>query len=151
MSTRFHYKKKVFSTTFRIFSDEMQIGSLYEQAFRQSAEGEMEQKKFTFKTRGTLKPETEILDLHTEASLGKIYFTTGMTEATIQLNDRKILWKFENVGQTRWSIFDPNGNQIKYRGSITRGNIDCVEPSELLVLAGLFIASFYWQMTIVIV
>ena len=150
MSTIYNYKKKLLSSTFQILSGDKLLGNLLEKAFRQSAEGELNQKKYAFRTSGALNPETEILDLLSGDSLGKIYYTAGMTRATIRLNDREVSWKFDNTWQTRWSLSDPKGNEITYKGSVTRGAINCLENDELLVLSGLFIVSYYWQMTIVV-
>jgi hypothetical protein len=73
-----------------------------------------------------------------------------MTKATIELSDRKIFWKYDNVWNTKWSLFDSEGIQIQYQGSSFNGKIEFNSQDDLLVLTGLFITNYYWQITIAV-
>jgi hypothetical protein len=39
---------------------------------------------------------------------------------------------------------------VKYTGSITKGTIESVEQDEMLLLSGLFITNYYWQITVAV-
>ena len=60
-----------------------------------------------------------------------------------------INWKYENFWNTKWSVFNPEGINIEYSGSMTRGKIDSNVDDALLLLSGLFVPNYYWQMTMV--
>ena len=57
---------------------------------------------------------------------------------------------YDNLWNTRWSIFNSEWIDIKYSGSLTSGQIDSNIDDALLLLSGLFVTNYYWQMTIVI-
>jgi len=73
-----------------------------------------------------------------------------MTKALILANNETICWQYDNLWNTKWSIFNSEGGIIKYSGSSTSGQIDSNIDDELLLLSGLFVVNYYWQMTIAV-
>ena len=145
-----HWKKGAFKSTYKIYSNDTLVGTLKENVWKQSADGELTGKKYNFKTKGFFKQETEIVHADTNTALGKITYNSWMTKATIELSDRKIFWKYDNVWNTKWSLFDSEGIQIQYQGSSFNGKIEFNSQDDLLVLTGLFITNYYWQIAIAV-
>lgn len=110
----------------------------------------MNKKKFTFRTKGVFKQQTQILDGTSGKVIGNITYGSMMTRATLQLADGSVNWKYDNGLQTRWSLFDEQRILVKFAGGATKGTISCEEPDELLVLCGLFVTNYYQQALIAI-
>ena len=150
MKSSLHWKKKTFSSTYRIYSGDRQVGQLVENSLKQSAVGELNNSKYLFKTKGVFKQETEVIDIDSKTTIGKISYNAMMNKAEIQYPNRTVHWKYDNKWQTRWSLSDTRGIQMAFRGGLSKGSIECSDEDDLLVLTGLFVTNFYWQMTIVI-
>ena len=150
MKTNLSWKRGTFSTTYKIYSDEQAIGELQNFTFKQISHGSIHQKKYSFKTKGLFKQETQILDGESERPIGNITYGSMMTKATIQLSGRTINWKYDNGWQTRWSLFDDQGIHMKFVGRSTKGTIECEELDDLLVLTGLFVTNYYQQAMIAV-
>jgi len=151
MKTILNWKRGTFSTTYKIFSDEQGIGELQNFAFKQTSQGSIGRKKYTFRTKGLFKQETQILDGDNNEPIGNITYGSRMTKATIQLSDRTVNWKYDNGWQTRWSLFDEQGVHMKFAGGATKGTIECEEIDDLLVLTGLFVTNYYQQAMIAVI
>ena len=150
MKTYLSWRRGALSTTYRIFSNERQIGRLKNPGFKQTSEGRINKKKYRFTTRGVFKQETQIMDGDSNKVIGKITYNAMMTKATIKLGDRTITWKYNNGWQTRWSLYNEEGILMKFSGRSTKGTIACEEIDELLVLIGLFVTNYYQQAMIAI-
>jgi len=150
MKKTLNWKKKTFSSTYRIYSGDRQVGQLVENSLKQSAIGELNNKKYLFRTKGLMKQETEVIDIDSKSTIGKISYNTMMNKAEIQYPNRTVHWKYDNKWQTRWSLSDSGGMHMDFRGGLSKGSIECSDEDDLLVLTGLFVTNFYWQMTIVI-
>ena len=150
MQSKLTWKKNLFSNLYCIYSNGQLIGNLKDKAFSQSANGELNGKEYTFKTKGLLKQHTEIIDCSENKVVGEITYNILMTKATISVDNKTINWKYDNLWNTRWSIFNSEWIDIKYSGSLTSGQIDSNIDDALLLLSGLFVTNYYWQMTIVI-
>ena len=150
MQTSLRWKKGLFSSTYCIYSNDQLIGKLKDKTFSQSADGELNGKKYTFKTKGFFKQRTEIRNDKDNKVIGEITYNNWMTKATLLILNKKTNWKYDNLWNTKWSIFDSEGLKIKYTGSSTRGQIDSNTDDDLLLLSGLFVTNYYWQMTIVV-
>ena len=74
-----------------------------------------------------------------------------MTKATISIFDKTFIWKYENIWNTKWSVIDSEGNSINYSGDSTSGKIESTLEDDLLLLTGLFVTNYFWQITIVII
>ncbi|HAN76911.1 MAG TPA: hypothetical protein DCQ31_03615 [Bacteroidales bacterium] len=53
-----------------------------------------------------------------------------------------------NFENTAWSLFNSEGMLINYSGSSAKGQIDSNIDDGLLLLSGLFVTNYFWQMTI---
>ena len=151
MQKSLSWKKGLLSDSYRIYSNDQQIGKLKNKTFSQSSDGEINGKEYTFKTKGFIKQHTEIIDNSDNSVIGEITYNNWMTKALLSIQNKKINWKYDNIWNTKWSIYDSNGIQIKYAGSSTNGHIDSNTEDDLLLLTGLYVTNYYWQMTIVIV
>jgi len=151
MKTILTWEKGIFSNTFNIYKDGHLIGKIKNNCFSQSADGELNEVKYIFKTKGLLKQHTQILDYQTNSLIGEISYNNWMTKATLSIQNEEIYWKYENVWNTKWTIFNSDGIQINYSGSSTRGKIESNTENDLLILIGLFVTNYYWQMAAAII
>ncbi len=87
MKTNLRWEKKILSSTYSIYSDNQLIGKLKDKTFSQSADGELNGKKYTFRTKGLFKQHTEILDKAENKIIGEITYNTWMTKASLFLNN----------------------------------------------------------------
>jgi hypothetical protein len=150
MQTKITWKKNFFSNLYTIYSNGQQIGKLKEKTFSQTANGELNGKEYTFTTKGFFKQHTSIIDCSTNEVIGEIIYNNWMTKATIIVDNKKVNWKYDNLWNTKWSIYNSEGVHIKYAGSSTSGQIDSNVDDALLLLSGLFVTNYYWQMTVAV-
>lgn len=151
MKTLLHWKQGTFSSTYEIYESENLIGKLKNSTFSQTSNGMIYQKGYLFKTKGFFKQETQIIDAESEQLIATISYNTWMSRAKIQLKDQLIQWKYDNVWQTRWSLFNENGILMKFAGGMSKGTIECEHLDELLVLTGLFVTNYYRQIGIIVI
>lgn len=110
----------------------------------------MSGKKFNFVTKGFFTQETQIFDGDTAAHLATITYGSWHTKATVLTPGGIYTWHYDNAWNTKWSISDPEGVKIRYSGSITKGTIESEEADDFLLLSGLFITNYYWQITLAV-
>jgi len=153
MKTLLNWKKGFFKSTYQIFADDVIIGYLRENTWSQTAEGEINGKRYSFKTSGFFNPKTTILDGNGFDIIGTITYSSWMTKATITQKDRLINWKYDNTWNTRWSMTSSDGMMINYKGNSSKGTIEYLssdEGNELLVLTWLFVTNYFWQITVAV-
>lgn len=150
MKTILHWKKAPFNSTSRIYSAEGEIGQLRENPWKQMAEGELNSRKYQFRTRGFFNQHTEIVDPGTNYIVGKIEYNSLRSSADISYLGQRFRWKYDNVWQTRWSITDERNHRIDFHGRMVNGTIEGVDITEFLVLSGLFVTNYFIQSTLVI-
>lgn len=150
MKTSLEWRKGLFSSTYRITKEGRPVGELIEHTFAQTADGELNGKKYTFRTKGFLNQKTDIIDRRTGDVIGGIEYNAWMTKATLSFGPRKVLWKYTNMWNTKWSIYDSDSIKIDYSGSTSGGQIESSVDDELLLLSGLFVTNYYWQLTAII-
>ena len=151
MPTNLRWKKGWFSNLYKIYSDDKIVGKLKSKMFSQTTKGELNGKEYTFKTKGFFKQSTEIIDDNEKKVIGKITYNNWNTKAIISVNNKNINWKYDNLWNTKWSIFDTEGINLKYSGSSTSGQVNSNSDDELLLLSGLFIVNYYWKIIIAVV
>lgn len=145
------WKNSFFSNTWNLTSDETPVGSLRANAWKKTALGELNGKKFNFATKGFFGQETQIFDADSAAHLATISYNSWHTKASIITPGGKIFtWRYDNTWHTKWSISDASEVKINYAGSITKGTIESAEQDELLLLSGLFITNYYWQISVAV-
>jgi len=149
MQANFTWKKGAFSNLYKIYSNGEQIGDLKDKSFSQSSIGVFNNKEYLFKTKGFFKQKTQIIDTAENKMVGEIHYNNWMTKARITINDKTINWKYDNLWNTKWRIFNSEGINIEYSGSSTGGQIETNIDDALLLLSGLFVTNYYWQMTMV--
>jgi hypothetical protein len=149
MKTTLIWKKRFFKKTYEIFANNSQVGKLVENTWCNAAEGEINNKKYQFKTLGFFKQKTQIIDAESESVIGTIVYNSFMTKATIEYLGQIAYWRYNNIWNTKFSITDNDGNQISFHGSSSNGKLEFDKPNDLLVLTGLYVTNYYWQMTIV--
>ncbi len=150
-NSKITWKKGIFKCTFQLFSGTDHIGHLKDSEFSRSAIGELNNKKYRFTTHGHLNPKTEIFDLQEKQTVGQIRYYCWYPKARIEYRGKVSQWKFSNLWETRWRIFDQSGTTMQFAGWEKKGSIKIHTLDEALVLAGLHISNYYWRMVGVIV
>ena len=150
MKTKLSWKRRAFSTTYQIYSDERSVGKLQNQSFRQTSEGRINKNKYAFKTKGLFKQETQIMDGDSKKVIGNIRYNAMMTRASIELPDRTLSWKYDNALQTRWRIYDEKQTLMRFAGRSLKGSIEFEQADDLLVMTGLYVTNYYQQAMIAI-
>jgi hypothetical protein len=152
MKSILHWKSPFFGNTFQIFSGETIFGMLRERPWKQTSYGELNGKKFNFVTKGFFSQETLVFNADTAELLATISFNSWHTKASVVLPGGKIYtWKYDNFWNTRWSINDYQETFIKYKGSSGKGSIESDNPDDMLILTGLFITNYYWQISVAVI
>ena len=151
METKLNCKSGLFRNTCKIYSKDLQMGQLKENTWSGTAEGELNGKKFIFKTQGFSRQKTLIINPLNNDIIGEISYHAWMTKATIRIGDKVFNWKYDNWLNTKWSIYSPEEILIQYSGSFLKGEISNGMNEELLILTGLFVINYYWQTTVVLI
>lgn len=145
MDTSLIWKKRFFETTYQIFSGNNKVGELKDNSFTQKAFGNLYNKQYRFETTGFLDQNTVIVENETNLEIGSITYNDWHTKATISISGKKYDWKFNNIWNTQWSLFDSGKLVINGKGNTTQGNIEFDNIDDFLVLSGLFVTNYYWQ------
>jgi hypothetical protein len=151
MNNNLKWKKSLFSNTCDIYSNGQLVGNLKDKTFSNSAEGELNGVKYRFKTLGIFRQNTEIIDGENNKVIGEITYSNWMRKATLKIQDKKVVWKYDNSWNTRWSVTDSSGIIIKYRSSTTSGEIDTNTDDSLLLLSGLFVSNYFRQVALTVI
>ena len=150
MQRNLSWKKGVFSDKYKIFSNEQQIGNMKNKTFSQSATGEINGKSYTFKTKGFFKQHTEIWDHTSNEVIGEITYNNWMTKAFLSIGKKSYTWKYENIWNTKWSIYESDQILVNFKGSSSGGQINSKIEDDLILLTGLYVTNYYWQTTLVV-
>ena len=144
------WKKGLLSGNYSIYEGNRQIGELKDNVFSKKANGQINGKSFTFRTSGFFQQRTRIYDDSNNQMLGEISYNNWMTKATLSTYDKVTNWKYNNVWNTKWSLSGQDGTQVHYAGSSNKGRIESNTDDDLLLLSGLYVTNYYWQMTLVV-
>lgn len=118
--------------------------------FSRKSTGQIDGQKYIFITKGFFTQNTDIIDAQTNKKVGEITYNNWMTKATITTNEQLINWKYDNIWNTRWSLFSSDGIEIKCSGSSLSGKMESNTEDALHLLCGLFVTNYYWQTSIAI-
>jgi len=151
MNTELTWKKGWFSCAYQILAGDMSVGALKEKTFQRASIGAIGNKRYKFRTKGILKPYTEIIDLDEHQVIGRISFSCWMPKATVQLGEQTMYWRYQNLWETKWELNDFEGNRLAFKGCQTKGKVTMTNKDELMVLVGLFISNYYQKMTTVFI
>lgn len=141
------WKKGMFKCAYQLMSGTEKVGELKPNRFTTSATGKIEDESYYFKVCEGLRNRVEIIDLNTKETIGKVRFSHWWPKATIELNGETYQWKFSNLFETRWKITDSEQNRVDYKGWTCSGNMQGQLSNHLMSLTGLFISTYYWQMS----
>ena len=150
MKMKFFWKKGWFKQTSEIYAQNTCIGTLTEKTWSNSATGEINGKKYHFQTQGFLKQNTLIIDGENNSVIGHINYNSWMTRAKVEYAGGTADWKYNNNWNTKWRLTGTNGTQIDFYGHANKGKIECNNQDDLLILTGLYITNYYWQITLAI-
>jgi hypothetical protein len=150
MNVHLNWNKKIFSSRYVIYEKGSQVGTLKSNSFSQKVYGELYRKSYTFRVKGFLKQEAEIIEDDSQRVVGLITFSSFRAKANLQFEGNNVLWKYDNLWSTKWSLTDETGLIIKYDSSFTGGQIESNLKGSLLLLAGLFITNYYYAQVTVI-
>ncbi len=151
MNNNLKWKKNLFSNTCIIYSNGQLVGNLKDKTFSQSAEGELNGVKYRFKTQGIFRQNTDIIDVENNKVIGEIIYSNWMRKATLKIQDKKAVWEYDNSWNTKWSISNSSGVEIKYQGSTTSGEIVSNTDDSLLLLSGLFVTNYFRQVAFAVI
>lgn len=151
MQAKFTWKKKAWSNIYIIYSDGQQIGMLREKTFSNTVYGEFNGKTYSFKTKGFFKQHTEITGCSENMKIGEITFNNWKTKAVISVDNQTVNWKYDNFWNTKWSMHRSDGNTIQYSGSSSGGQIESEIDDAALLLSGLFVTNYFWQISVVVI
>ena len=150
MGNNLNWKKGVFKSSYEIFSGDIPVGKLKPDTWSRQGIGELNGKKYLFETKGFFNQETVIYNPDTNLQTGKVTYSTWKTKATIEYGGKTFSWKYDNTWNTKWSITDSAMLLVRYHGSFTKGEIEISSYNELLILTGLYITNYFWQISSVV-
>ena len=145
MITYLKWKKKIFSNLLSIYSNKQKVGELKNKCFSESAQGELNGKKYIFKTKGVFKQHTEIIDGEDNEVIGTITYNSWKSKATVSIGEKTLNWEYSNFWHTKWSVYNSNCLSIRYSASCSHGQIDSGTDDPLIILSGLYVSNYYSQ------
>lgn len=147
MQLNLTWKKGFFSNTYTLYKNGERIGDLREKPFSQTAVAEFNGEGYLFRTKGFFKQLTEIMDSSTNQVIGEISYNNWKSKATISGRNKTVYWSYTNFWSSKWSLKDEDGTEINYAGSSTKGQIESNTDDALLILSGLYVTNYYWQIS----
>lgn len=145
MRRGYSWEKNFFGTTTSLYREGALVGNLVEKSFSSSAEGEMNGKAFEFRNSGIINLKTEVTEKVTGKLVATIRYNSFQTKATIDTDERRLLWKSKNLIGSKWEMENSRGERIIYKGFNQKGVIETETEDEMLLLTGLFARNYYWQ------
>jgi len=143
----FVWKKGLFKCDYKLFGGGKHIGGLVENPWSQSAKGKIGERNMSFKIRNAFNPRADIIDLDAKEVVGSIKFSCWWSKARVNYKGKSLQWKYRNWWSTKWSLVDADGKHVGYnKGWSTNGTIVSELEDDVLLLTGLYIAHYYWQM-----
>ncbi|TCI90747.1 hypothetical protein [Tenacibaculum sp. M341] len=133
------WKRRIFSSTYELFTNNSKIGELNTSNFRSISVGQINNYSFKFQKKSFWRSEIEIVDLLHHTSLGSIKFKLLGYQAEINLQGEKYVWKFENFWRSKWAVYENDFSIINYYKKSFKGEIKSKKENELLLLCGLFV------------
>lgn len=150
MSTKLTWKKGLFETNYRLYSGNEPVGELNNKLFQQNAIGTLYGKQYCFETRGLFNQSSAIIDGETDIEIGTITYNTWHTKATVTIFKKNFEWQYNNIWNTRWTLYDNCKLQVDNIGTSSSGKIESSDNDALLILSSLFVTNYYWQSTAVV-
>jgi len=145
MKTTLTWKKNWWSSHFKIFADEEQVGMFISETFAITSVGELNLNRYRFDTKGFFKPKTTIVDRNDQSIIGEISYNGWSTKAIVSMGEVKFIWKHQNFWPMKYRLYRSRSPIIHYSSSAKGGQIQSEVDDDLLLLSGLHIASYYEQ------
>ncbi|TVQ65686.1 MAG: hypothetical protein EA360_08175 [Balneolaceae bacterium] len=145
MRKEYSWEKNFFGTTTYLYHGGARVGNLVAKSFSGGAVGEMGGKVYEFRNSGILNLKTEVTEKATGKLVATIRYNSFQTRATIDTDERRLLWKSKNLLGSKWEMENSRGERITYKGYNQKGVIETETDNEMLLLTGLFARNYYWQ------
>lgn len=146
------WKKGLFKCAYQLFENGSEVGKLKESPWSiGTAKGSLKEQSLRFKVKGSFSQIAVITDDVSGQRIGQVKFNCWWPKAKIVINGIEYQWKFKNAPSSRWKISNVNSSDsLDYKGASWKGSIysETID-NDALILTGLFVANFYWQMTAV--
>ena len=121
------------------------MGELKHKSWTNAAEGNLQGKRYLFKTSGFFNIKTRIIDVDYHVVVGEITYGFWRTKATIEYDDVSYGWAYNNSWHTKWRISQSGETLVDYRGTSSKGQIDGLPVPPFVLLSGLFISNHFQQ------
>jgi len=149
MKTILNWKKGLFKNSYEIYSDSTHVGYLKEKSWAQTSTGELNGEKFHFRIKGFFNKEALVFSSESNTPVGKISYNCWMTRTKIEYGGKVYNWKYNNIWNTSWKLYNVEGLELKYNCSATNGRIESDLENNFLILSGLYVHNYYVQTTLV--
>lgn len=143
------WRKRLFGCVFELEKAGNVVGKLKENQWTNSGQGIWGNEKVNFRLKHGFLPKVDILDPLSGVKVGKIKFSAWCNKAILYVGEKQYTWRYKNLLGSRWEVKNQNGENIAYKGSIFSGSINATVKDEVVILAGLFIGNYFWNMTVV--
>ena len=149
MTATYYWMKGLFSTVYNLRKEDAK-GYLQNSTFSNTSHGSINGEKFQFISKGLLQNSTRIFrEGLSHSQLGEIsYNIWGNNKAKIKLDNENYELEFKGILMNKWSIYKKSQLVMSYHGNSSRGKCDVYTNNEALLLAGLYIANYFWQTSI---
>lgn len=133
------WKRKPFSRTYTLLTNDAIVGQLTTGMWGNKANGEYGNLKVTFVVKGIFNRPMYFLNRETGELMGSAKFYLWRRRGIITLADHsEYIMRYWNIWRSRWTISDSNEILINYVKSFLKGNITTETDNGLLILAGLY-------------
>lgn len=139
--TKVNWKKNIFSSKYKLFSQDKKVGELNSEKYGRISIGEINNKSFKFQKKSFFSSKIEIIDLSLNKVIGNIKFNKWSYKAKLNIKGKKFDWRYDNFWQTKWNISENDFSIIKFNKSTFKGEIKSKASNDLLLLCGLLIHS----------
>lgn len=140
------WSKGIFKCVYHLFKNGKPVGTLKENQWSMSAIGKIGEKSVLFRMKNGWHNHTSIVDRDNHAVIGQIKYNYWYPGAKITLGNDVYRWRFKNIWSTKWRITDSKNQEIQYSGHTCKGEAIAAIDNDLVVLSGLFVGNYYWQM-----
>ena len=145
MEIQLTWKTKLFSNRFEIFRYEMKSGELKKETWTRKVNGELNNRKVIFETKGFFEQQTQIINLQDNAVIGRITFLRWKAKATINYSGSEYRFQFDNFFRSKWSLSNEDGFLIRFHSRGFKGTIISYTKDEILILSAFFIRNYLNQ------
>ncbi|MFP4529339.1 MAG: hypothetical protein ACLFQX_12390 [Candidatus Kapaibacterium sp.] len=152
MSNELKWTRGLFGNEYTLIRNNKGIGGMKSGAFSFSARAEIDGRRYDFIHRGSFRRKTIIYDRTADQPIGEIVFHPWLSRAFIRFSSGKMYkFRFTNLWETEWAIQGGDGGMAIYSGNSRRGEIYEGNADEASILAGLYIANNFWEISMIVI